>query len=323
VGSLPEILGHRAELALWLGRFPEASGLATRAAALAREMRQGGRIAIASMFAALVAAHRGDVDATRANAEAAFVAAREAGDTWSETLARSALGFLELSLGDVVAAIDQLERVDAFASAHVLTEPRQWRYLPDYVEALVAAGDLEGARSGLARLERWAMNAGTRWPAALAARTRALVAEGEGDRETALDAYAAAIAHHRELPLPFDRARTLAALGAAQRRARRKREARASLEQAADLLHRVGAPLWAARAREELGRISGRAPSNDTLTASERRVAELVAQGRKNREIAAELVVTPRTVEAHLTRIYAKLGVRSRTELARALPPHY
>src|SRR5581483_8722975 len=197
------------------------------------------------------------------------------------------------------------EPVDALASANVLTEPRQWRYLPDYIEALVATGDMERAQARLQRLERWAQDAGTHWPAALAAMARGLVAESQGDREGALKAHVAAVAHHEALPLPFDRARTLLALGAAQRRARRKREARVSLEEAADVLHRLGAPLWAARAREELGRISGRGPATGTLTVSERRVAELVAQGRKNREIAAELVVTPRTVEAHLTRIYA------------------
>jgi DNA-binding NarL/FixJ family response regulator len=319
VGSLPEILGHRAELALWLGRFEEADGLATRALDLARETGQGGRLAVASMFASLVAAHRADVDAARATAATSLAATREAGDRWSEALARSALGFLELSTGDPVAAIAEFEPVDTFASAQALTEPRQWRYLPDYVEALVAAGDTARARSRLNRLERWAQDAGTHWPAALAARARGLVAESEGDREGALEAHAAALAHHEALPLPFDRARTLLALGAAQRRARRKREARSSLQEAAEVLERLGAPLWAARAREELGRISGRGPAGGTLTASERRVAELVAQGRKNREIAAELVVTPRTVEAHLTRIYAKLGVRSRAELVRRL----
>src|SRR6185312_4834050 len=182
-----------------------------------------------------------------------------------------------------------------------------------------AAGDAERAKSRLEPLERWAADAGTHWPAALAARTRGLVAEAQGDREAALEALATAVAHHEALPLPFDRARTLLALGAAQRRARRKREARATLEKAAEVLDGLGAPLWAARAREELGRISGRASATGALTASERRVAELVAQGRKNREIAAELVVTPRTVEAHLTRIYAKLGVRSRAELASRL----
>jgi len=268
------------------------------------------------MFAAVVAAHRGLEGEAREAAGAALAAARENEDRWSEALTHAALGFLELSVGAAADAAAALGRTHEYASRVVVTEPRQWRYLPDYVEALAATGQLDLAADRLARLEQWAAGAGTDWPAALAARARGLLAGARGEREQALAALEAAAARHERLPLPFDRARTLLALGAAQRRARRKREARASLEEAVAVFEALGAPLWAASAREELGRISGRSGARGELTTSERRVAELVADGRKNKEIAAALVVTPRTVEAHLTRIYAKLGVRSRAELA-------
>ena len=105
----------------------------------------------------------------------------------------------------------------------------------------------------------------------------------------------------------------------AQRRTRRRREARATLEKALALFEQIGAALWAERARGELRRISGRAPTTGALTPAEERVAALVAEGKTNREVAAALFVSDRTVEGHLSRIFGKLGVRHRAELARAL----
>ena len=102
-----------------------------------------------------------------------------------------------------------------------------------------------------------------------------------------------------------------------RRRTKRKRAAREALEHAFAGFERLGAPLWAAKARVELARIGGRPSSGDALTATERRVAELVAEGCSNKEVAAALFVTVKAIEANLTRIYAKLGIRSRTQLAR------
>jgi DNA-binding NarL/FixJ family response regulator len=115
--------------------------------------------------------------------------------------------------------------------------------------------------------------------------------------------------------MPFDRGRTLLALGEVQRRAKQKRAARVSLEAALATFEELGAKLWAEKARAELARISGRAPAGG-LTPTEQRIAELVAEGGSNKEVAAALFVTVKTVERNLTRIYEKLGVRSRTELA-------
>ena len=121
---------------------------------------------------------------------------------------------------------------------------------------------------------------------------------------------------YRELSMPFDVARTVLILGQSQRRMKRKRAARESLQEALQIFEGLGAPVWADRSRAELGRIGGRAPSPLELTPTEREVAELVASGRSNREVAEALFMTVNTVEANLSRIYRKMGVRSRTELS-------
>ena len=128
-----------------------------------------------------------------------------------------------------------------------------------------------------------------------------------------------ALEWHAKVELPLDRGRTLLALGAAQRRVKRRREARATLEEALAVFERIGAALWAERARAELKRISGRAATPGALTPAEERVAALVAEGKTNREVAAALFLSDRTVEGHLSRIFGKLGIRHRTELGPAL----
>jgi DNA-binding NarL/FixJ family response regulator len=139
------------------------------------------------------------------------------------------------------------------------------------------------------------------------------------DVESAVSFFEEALVQHERVPMPFERGRTLLALGSAQRRCRERRAARELLEQALAIFEQLGASIWAQRAGAELARIAGRAPSPRQLTAAEQHVAELVARGRTNKEVAAELVVTVRTVESTLTKVYAKLGVRSRTELTRRL----
>jgi DNA-binding NarL/FixJ family response regulator len=127
-----------------------------------------------------------------------------------------------------------------------------------------------------------------------------------------------AVALHEAVGDPYGEARAQLALGVARRRAREKRAARAAVAAALAGFESLGAATWSERARRELGSIGGRTAS-DGLTAAERRVATLVAEGKTNHEVAAALFLAERTVASHLTRVYAKLGVRSRTELARRL----
>ena len=192
---------------------------------------------------------------------------------------------------------------------------------------LVACGAGRGAAGArpiddaVERLEAWeeaARRLGRGWVVAHATRCRGLVASARGDVDGALSLLADAVSQHESAGDPFGRGRALLALGVVRRRAKQKRAAREALEAAASAFDELGATGWAARTREELGRIGGRTRS-DGLTPSERRVADLVAQGRTNAEVAATLFLAERTVASHLTHIYAKLGVRSRTELARKL----
>jgi DNA-binding CsgD family transcriptional regulator len=192
---------------------------------------------------------------------------------------------------------------------------RQNVHLPEAIEALIALGRLEEAEELLGVWEELGERFDRPRIRATAARCRALLGAAHGDLDAALVHAEVALEHHRDLPVPFERARTLIVLGTLHRRTKRKAAARAALEEAIEILDSMGARLWAGRARAELGRIGGRARS-DGLTPTEQRVADLVAEGRSNKEVAEALFVSVRTVEANLTRVYAKLGIRSRTELA-------
>ena len=154
----------------------------------------------------------------------------------------------------------------------------------------------------------------------LAAVTRChgLVAAARGDVDKARSLLEQAVARHEDVGDTFGRARALLAHGTVLRRSRQKRTAREAIHAALAGFEQLGAVTWIERARNELGRIGGRT-REEALTAAERRVAVLAATGRTNREVAAQLFLAERTVAGHLTRVYAKLGVRSRTELARRL----
>ena len=158
------------------------------------------------------------------------------------------------------------------------------------------------------------------WALAVAARCTGLIAEARGNDSGATAAFERALRAHARQPRPLDQARTLLAYGALHRRSRRKFVARERLDEALAAFEEAGADRWAERARAELGRIGGRrAAAAGTLTATEEAIARQVAAGRTNREVAAALHLSARTVEWNLSKLYRKLGVRSRTELARVL----
>jgi DNA-binding CsgD family transcriptional regulator len=154
---------------------------------------------------------------------------------------------------------------------------------------------------------------------ATAARCRALLSAATGDLPAALEAFEQALVEHDRLPAPFERARTMLAYGSTLRRAKRRRAAREMLEAALGILQELGGAAWVEIARSELNRVPIRRGSGDDLTVAEQRIAALVAEGKTNKQVAAELFVTVNTVEAALTRIYRKLQVRSRTELSHRL----
>ena len=242
-------------------------------------------------------------------------------DAASDILARHVLGFLELSLGDAEAAGGWLADLPARVEAIGAREPMMFGVDPDLAEALVLAGDLAAARAVQARLDGLGHELGRPWAIATALRCRGLIAAAEGRHDAAISDQEAALEVLERVGQPFERARTLLALGTAERRAKQRAAARTSLQAALALFAELGAELWAQRARAEITRLGGRrAADRDELTPTEQRVAELAADGHSNREIAAELFVSERTVEANLTRVYRKLGIRSRTQLARHMP---
>ena len=200
-----------------------------------------------------------------------------------------------------------------------MLEPAQRLELADLVEALIAVGEFDEAEEVLTRWQERAAALDRAWALAILARGRGLLLAARGDLQSAFESFARAFAEHDRSSDPFQRARTLLALGRTQRRAKRRGAARTTLEDALAEFERVGAPLWAGQARAELARVGGRGSSRSDLTEAERRIAGLVGEGRTNREVAAALFLTEHSVETALTRIYRKLGVRSRAELAHLL----
>jgi DNA-binding CsgD family transcriptional regulator len=298
------------------GNWGEAEQYATDAVDLSGQV---GRLIPSIEFpAAVIAAHRGRIDEARASAQraVAFLEAdgteiAAAGDVW-------VLGFVELSTGNALAALPYLRRSYVLSNA-VMLEPAQRLELGDLLETLIALGEFEEAGEVLSAWEARAAALDRAWALAVLARCRGLLVAARGDLEGAFASFERALAEHARSTDPFHHARTLLALGRTQRRAKQRRAARATLEDALARFERLGAPLWAEQARAELARIGGRMPSHGELTEAERRIATLVGEGRTNREVAAALFLTEHSVETALTRVYRKLDVRSRAELAHRL----
>ena len=289
--------------------------LAEQHAALARDISvQYGVPAPTVLFPlGLIAAHRGDFDHARRVAADARDLADAEGARLGGIVALE--GVVEAWTGDPAAAATWFAAAEAEADAADWGEPNLRWWYPEYAEALLALGRPAEADALLDAWERDAVRVGREWVLAQVVRCRGLVAAARNDVAQALDLLEEAVARHESAGDPFGRARALLAAGVVRRRTRQKRPAREAIEAALAAFEEIGAATWAEKARRELGRIGGRTRA-DGLTAAEQRVAALVAEGRTNREVAAALFLGERTVASHLTHIYAKLGVRSRTELA-------
>ena len=319
--AIPQIRYHLADLECRAGNWDAAMEHARESRAAAQRIRMGPMSAEGHFAVGLVEAHLGQADPARLEALEGLRIAEAAGEILLLIPNLSVLGFLELSLGRPAEADAYLSRAVELVEAMGVREPAYFRIVPDEVEALVALGRLEEAEALLAPFEEAGTNLDRAWALATGARCRALVLAARGDLPAASAAVDEAVIQHDRLPLPFELGRTLLVRGTVQRRAKRKRDARDTLEQALEIFEGLGAVQWAERTRAELARIGGRAPSSIDLTPTETRVAELVAAGGTNREVADALFVSVHTVEANLKRIYRKLGIRSRTELASALRP--
>ena len=308
----------QAQLATRTGDLGAAYDAAVSALRLAEATGDPLPVAFANSFLAACEALLGREEDVRAHAGVAIAAGR--GETLRTTLeARAALGLVELQLGRTDAAVEELGRaVDALRSLGV-REPGYVQAAPELVEALVRAGRVDEARARLAELEADAEATRRLWALAAAARCRGLLAADEELDDT----FGRAFRLHADAGRPLELARTQLAYGERLRRAGRRVEAREQLRPALDAFAAAGARLLADRAVAELAasgeRLRARERAERELSPQELQVARAVARGATNKEAAAELFLSPKTIEFHLRNAYRKLGVRSRTELANLL----
>jgi DNA-binding CsgD family transcriptional regulator len=307
-----ELLWYLALVELWSGRWDIASQYADESQEI--WVQYAPLVPQDHLPPALIALHRGRFAVARDRARQAL----SMGEGHPLPAHVAVLAVCDLWSGSPTSALVEFIRAEGAADARGWDEPnlRWWR--GEYVEALLQLGRIDEAEYLVADWEAAAARLGRERVLAQALRCRGLVAAARGDLSAAHDLLVEAVDRHETVRDPFGRARSLLSLGVVLRRARQKRSARESLEAALAGFEAIGAMSWVAAVRVELARIGGR-QRMEGLSPSELSVAELVAEGRTNREIASALFLQERTVASHLTHIYAKLGVRSRTELARQL----
>lgn len=312
--DLAFVLVHCAATAYLAGELELAECDADEALRVAALNGQDIFYAFALSVRAMARAVRADAAGSRSDAAEALAVSEQIGWPHGISQSRWAQAVLALSEDDAPTAANALAPVAAAIEQLGVYEWTIAMSLPDAIEALTATGEHDVAARHTDALAAWGRAMDRPWALALSARCRAILLAATGDPQGARSAAEQALVEHQRLPMPFELARTLLALGQAQRRTGQRRRARESLQRALELFDSLGAPRWAAKARGELARIGvRRAPAE--LTENEQRVAQLAAQGLTNREIAARLFISARTVEANLARAYRKLGIHSRAEL--------
>jgi DNA-binding CsgD family transcriptional regulator len=267
---------------------------------------------------ALVLAHLGETPAARDTARAGLARAERAGDPYLAALHLQVLGFADLSDADPESADRHLTRAADLVERIGLADPGPFTFHGDQIEAVTVVGDRDRARRLLTGLREHALRAPRPWLATTAARAAAVVAAAEGDLGRAVAAARSAIQATAHLPMPFERGRALLVYGRILRAQKSKRPAHEILTRARAAFDGLGARQWAVQAAEELDRCGLRRAGSGELTPTEQRIAALVAAGLTNGEAAARLYLSVKTVEANLTRIYRKLGVRGRRDLVHA-----
>ncbi len=313
VGPLPTLLFFQAEAELFHGRHRDAEVTAADGLALARDTGQRQWVSQLQSLHAYLEAIKGDAESCTRLAAAALEGsgtAPAAGQPWAQW----SLALLDLGQGRAAAALDRLTALTTGPYRHHVSGTRA---VPDLVEAAVRLGEPDCVAEPFDRYTRWVAAAGTPWAQALLLRCQALL----GPVELAESAYLSALGLHRRTNRPFEEARTALLFGEWLRRERRKSEARPLLRAALETFELLGAHPWADRARTELTATGAAAPAGPAagplaaLTPQELQIVRLAAQGLSNRDIAAQLFLSPRTVGHHLYKAYPKLGVASRAEL--------
>jgi ATP/maltotriose-dependent transcriptional regulator MalT len=323
--GLPRALTLLAHCEIYLGRYPAAESTAREGLRLWPAAGQRNQMIEQRAVLAVLAGFRGDRPAALAELDGLAEEGGKRELVRATSLETWTLACLDLADDRAEDAAARLRHPAGTGSGHPVL---RLLAVPHLVEACVRLGEPKPARRAFAAFERWAGQGRGPFRAALAERCRALLAVDEG---TARKHYEEALRLHEDGDSAFELARTALLFGHRLRRDRRPRDARPHLRNAAQIFHQAGAEPWAARARAELraagetleipapaGGGAGRGPL-DELTAQQLQIARLVADGATNREIAARLVISPRTVDGHLRNIFTRLGLRSRIELARLL----
>jgi DNA-binding CsgD family transcriptional regulator len=303
-----------AELETRAGNLAQAEAYAAEFVNLDRQLRGG--LGDEWYPSGAVAMHLGRTEDARRILRAGTEYSRAIGSTIWLAHHLWALGHLELAAGNLVDAKATLGQLPGLLRETGLGEWSVHPVHPDLIETLVGLGELDEAIELTAELEEYARRLDRAWGLATAARSAALIASAQGEVDAAHEAAQRALAEHVRLDWPLEHGRSLLVAGGILRRLGRRRDAAATLAEAKEIFDALRNPLWSTRAEAEQRRLGGRRGTSDELTPTEARVAELAGQGLRNAEIAAQLYVTPKTVEATLSRVYRKLGVRSRTELA-------
>jgi len=317
-GELSFIDFHSVLIHIWRGSMAEATLIAEDAVERALQLNGDLPLSVALTVRAAVAAYAGDVESVRRDVAEAIAASERCGSRrlgeWPVTM----LGFLEVSLGNYEAAIETIKPLMGMLQAVPdSTEVINASYVPDAAEALIQLGRPAEAEPLIAALERNGNRLDRAWMKAVGARCRAMLLAAQGDIQAANRAVELALTEHERLPMPFERARTQLLAGQLQRRQRQKDQAATTLREALKTFEDLNTRLWADRARAELARADVGTRRMSSLSPSEQRVAELAASGMTNRDVAAALFISPKTVESNLARIYRKLGIHSRAELGR------
>jgi DNA-binding CsgD family transcriptional regulator len=318
-------LAVRSDIDCRAGRWAAAYADACESLHWAEELNQAGVIGNCLMTMARIDAARGDRQSCEARVDQSRRAVGPNGIGWMQLVEQAILGFAALTDGEPVIAVEHLEAAWRFAQTNGFGNPNITRFEPDLIEAHLRCRNLPRARALLASLDERARATGLSHPAAAAERCRGLLAD---NAEQAVAAFAAARQAHSLQSAPFELGRTLLCEGEVLRRFRRPTAARSVLREAHRLFEGLAARPWAERAAYELAATGSASPSKpraallDALTPQELQIARLVADGRNNTEVAAAIFLSRKTVETHLTRVYRKLSVRSRTELTRMLVAH-